>query len=479
MSFSAEAYCEQRPSKIPRFSISIHHNQFSSSSIIHRSIPCGLFAVGNINTSSAVSVCGAGTNVPAGGGLLHHHHHHHHHHTYPSLTRKELNVIKNSVNYHSNPLPGNNLTSRDASCSSLCSLHPPLQSQLWSELPCELIERILSFLPTPSIFRFSAVCKSWRSLVFSRPFLRFRSQLPFQFHRNGTYFLALNRSRYQQITAYEVTSKKWYAFPLDFLPTVAYPVSSAGGLICFLSSNLDTGTATLIVCNPLTRKWKELPSMLCKRVPLVITMVVDRKAMSYKILVAGAIEDSNLNRTTTEIYNSSTGKWVHCGSLPQDEDIGRTMVEYCGYYLCLTRGPGSGLLAFNLQSQLWIKMRTSKIPGYSKFRHLVECRGSILVIGKALRRYVLGLYIWCLDPKTLKWMEVGKMPRAICDQFFSSPSECFYCTAQGHLIFFSRYFYNQGLVYNTVENSWQQVAGCPLLTHPLLLPFDPGLDPVD
>lgn len=179
------------------------------------------------------------------------------------------------------------------------------------------------------------------------------------------------------------------------------------------------------------------------------------------------------------MYDSMTGKWVHCGSLPQDEDISRTMVEYCGYYLCLTRGPGSGLLAFNLQTQLWIKMRTSKIPGYSKFRHLVECGGSILVIGKALRRYVLGLYIWCLDPKTLRWREVGKMPRAICDQFFSSPSECFYCTAQGHLIFFSRYFYNQGLVYNTVENSWQQVAGCPLLTHPLLLPFDPGLDPVD
>lgn len=469
MSFSAEAFCE-RPSKIPRFSISIHHNQFSSSFFIHQNISY-LFAG---DAGSTISYNGDG-------GLLHHHHHHHHH-PYPPLTRKELSIIKNNV-YHTNSPTANNVISSDASssnvCSALCSLHPPLQPHLWSELPHELIERILAFLPVSSIFRFSAVCKSWRSLLFSRPFLCFRSQLPFHHHQHGTYFLALNRSRYQQLSAYEVISKKWYAFPLDFLPTVAYPVSSAGGLICFLSSNLDMGTATLIVCNPLTRKWKELPSMLCKRVPLVISMVVDRKSMAYKILIAGGLEDSKLNRRTTEMYDSMTGKWVHCGSLPQDEDISRTMVEYCGYYLCLTRGPGSGLLAFNLQTQLWIKMRTSKIPGYSKFRHLVECGGSILVIGKALRRYVLGLYIWCLDPKTLRWREVGKMPRAICDQFFSSPSECFYCTAQGHLIFFSRYFYNQGLVYNTVENSWQQVAGCPLLTHPLLLPFDPGLDPVD
>ena len=184
------------------------------------------------------------------------------------------------------------------------------------------------------------------------------------------------------------------------------------------------------------------------------------------------------------MYDSTRGEWMSCGSLPRDEvEIGRScMVEYSGYYLCLTRGPGSGssgLLAFNLETRAWIKMRTGRIPGYSKFRHLLQCRGSILVVGKALRRYVLGLYIWCLDPATLRWREVAKMPRLICEQFFSSASECFYCTAQGHFIFFGRYFYNRGFVYNTIENSWHQVGGCPLLTHPLLLPFSPGLDPVD
>ncbi|MCO5553708.1 hypothetical protein L7F22_007234 [Adiantum nelumboides] len=474
MSFSAETYLE-RPTKVPRLSFSIHHNQISSSFFIHQNIS---YLLGTATADASSTQLSYANNA----ALLHHHHHQ----LYAPPCRKGIksnyhcsNIISNLTNL------SNDQTSSASTCSVLCSLHPTLQPHLWRELPHELIERILAFLPISSIFRFSVVCKSWRNLLFSRPFLRFRSQIPFYHHlhrhqqQHSTYFLALNRSRYQQLSAYEVLSKKWYSFPLDFLPTVAYPISSAGGLICFLSSNLDTGSATLIVCNPLTKKWKELPSMICKRAPLVVSMIVDRKAMSYKILVAGGLEDSNLNRRMTEMYDSKTGKWVHCGPLPPDEDISRSMVEYCGYYLCLTRGPGSGLLAFNLQTQLWIKMKTGKIPGYSKFRHLVECRGSILVIGKAWRRYVLGLYIWCLDPKTLRWREVGKMPRAICDQFFSSPSECFYCTAQGHLIFFSRYFYNQGLVYNTVENSWQQVAGCPLLTHPLLLPFDPGLDPVE
>ena len=269
---------------------------------------------------------------------------------------------------------------------------------------------------------------------------------------------------------------------MGFLPSVAYPVCAAGGLICFLSPNFDTGYTSLIVCNPVTRKWKELPAMNYNRVPFLVSMVVDKGRMSYKVLVAGGVDDSTSlhhHRRSTEMYDSATGAWVECGLLPQGEEICRSIVEYRGYYVCLTRGPGSGLLAFNVESKEWVKMRTGKIPGFSKFRHLVECSGSILVIGKALRRYVLGLYIWCLDPGTLRWREVGRMPRAMCDRFFTSPSECFYCTAHGHLIFFCRYYYNHGLVYNTLDNSWHQVSGCPLLTHPLLLPFDPGLDPVD
>ncbi|KAH7420721.1 hypothetical protein KP509_13G019100 [Ceratopteris richardii] len=245
-----------------------------------------------------------------------------------------------------------------------------------------------------------------------------------------------------------------------------------------MSSNLDTGSASLMVCNPLTRKWKLLPSILSKRTPLAISMILNSKRMSYNILVAGSLEDSNARRTT-EMYDSTTRSWVHCGPLPQHEDISRSMVGYNGYYLCLPRTLRSGLLAFNLETRLWTTMKTGKIPGCSKFRHLVECGGRILVVGKSSRRYVLGLYIWSLDPKTLRWKEVGNMPHSICEEFFRSPSECFYCTAQDPFIFFSRYFCNQGLVYNTMENSWKQVVGCPLLTHPLLLPFNPGLDPVD
>lgn len=370
--------------------------------------------------------------------------------------------------------------SSTSDASSRCCLHPPLQPHLWSELPEELVERILAFLPVSSFFRFRSVCKGWQSLPFSRGFLELTTQVRAQ----GPHFLVLSRSRCHHLSAYEPLSNKWYGFPVDFLPTVTYPVAAAKGLICFVNPNFETGYTTLLVCNPLTRRWKELPSMSYARVPFLISMAVDRKARTYKILVAGGSEFSygdrhQLPRRSTEMYDSARGTWISCGPLPQNEEISRNMVEYYGYYLCLSRGTGSGLLAFNVQTQAWIKMRTGRIPGYSKFRHLVECGGSILIVGKALRRYVLGLYIWCLDPATLRWKEVGKMPRAISEQFFSSPSECFYCTSQGHLIFFSRYFCDQGLVYNIVENSWQQVTGCPLLTNSLVLPFDPGLDPVD
>ena len=71
---------------------------------------------------------------------------------------------------------------------------------------------------------------------------------------------------------------------MGFLPSVAYPVCAAGGLICFLSPNFDTGYTSLLVCNPVTRKWKELPAMLnYNRVPFLVSMVVDKEKLGYKV----------------------------------------------------------------------------------------------------------------------------------------------------------------------------------------------------
>lgn len=378
-------------------------------------------------------------------------------------------------------------TSSSSDASSTCFLHPPLQPNLWRQLPEELVERILAFLPVSCLFRFRVVCKRWRSLAFSHYFLELRAQLS-AMAAAAPHFLALSaRSRRDLLSAYDPISNRWYAFPINFLPAVAYPAAAAKGLICFVSVNFRTGYSTLLVCNPLTRRWKELPAMLYRRVPFLISMAVDRTARTYKILVAGGSEESmtasrhfvRRSVETTEMYDSATGNWILCGSLPRNEEISRSAVEFAGHHMCLSRGSGSGLLAFSLQTQVWFKVQTAKIPGYSKSRHMVKCGGSIVIVGRALRQYVLGLYIWSLDPQTMSWKEVGKMPPAICDQFFSSPGECFYCTAQGHLIFFSRYFCTQGLVYNILQNSWQQLSGCPLLTNPQLLAFDPGLDPVD
>lgn len=35
----------------------------------------------------------------------------------------------------------------------------------WSELPPEILERVLSFVPSPSLCRFRAVCRKWRELL--------------------------------------------------------------------------------------------------------------------------------------------------------------------------------------------------------------------------------------------------------------------------------------------------------------------------
>ncbi|KAG0559064.1 hypothetical protein KC19_10G076200 [Ceratodon purpureus] len=36
---------------------------------------------------------------------------------------------------------------------------------LWSELPLEIVEQVLSFVPARNLFRFCTVCRSWNILI--------------------------------------------------------------------------------------------------------------------------------------------------------------------------------------------------------------------------------------------------------------------------------------------------------------------------
>lgn len=135
-----------------------------------------------------------------------------------------------------------------------------------------------------------------------------------------------------------------------------------------------------------------------------------------------------------------------------------------GSLYCLTCGPNGGLLEYNIQHELWSKVKTQRMPGNVKSRQLFECKGRIGIVGKASRNQTLGLCVWLLELKTMKWVEHGRMPPDMFDRLYKKwPCDSMYCAGYGDLIFFTRFYSPLGLMYSLSKMQWEWVPPCPLL----------------
>jgi hypothetical protein len=169
------------------------------------------------------------------------------------------------------------------------------------------------------------------------------------------YFVKISDCEYSRsLLSFDPSVHKWHNLPLSYLPTsqVVFPVSSAGGLICFINkvqsaAHMETQhpEVQLFVSNPLTKTWRELPPPRCKQRPMLVHMVMWKRPSHYKVMVAGML--------TTEIFDSLTAQWRNTGCLPRGEEPSRN-VAYCnGSLYCLTpRWYNCVLLAFSFQREV-------------------------------------------------------------------------------------------------------------------------------
>lgn len=350
----------------------------------------------------------------------------------------------------------------------LDEFNPLMDEHLWSQLPEDLVDRILAWLPVASFLRLRRVCRKWSTIMHLPSFLEVCASVP----TTNPYFIKISNCEYSRLlSSYNPMLNKWHNIPIGFLPShVGFPVASAGGLLCFINKfhGYVDDFCSLYMCNPLSKNWKELPAMPCKQRPILVSMVAERLPFKYQIIVAGLL--------TTEVYDSISGSWRRVGCLPRGEEVSRNIAFCNGNLYCLTpRWYNCTLLAYNLQQEVWAKVKTGRLPGYCQFRNLVGCKGSIVIVGKSVRHQVLCVCIWLLEQKTMKWREVGRMPQQMSDHFLGRPSESFYCTAHGDLIFLTRDNCEMGLLFDILQKSWRWVSGCPNLEG---FAFEPRLDAI-
>jgi hypothetical protein len=190
-------------------------------------------------------------------------------------------------------------------------------------LPIEVLGGIFEYFPYELFFQVKLASNKLKGLVESNLFralsLREKPKL------TASYLFVENGDL--QWAGFDLTSKKWRRMPsldLKFLPADCKPdpdlfkeflVCAKDGLVC-INFSKSADEERLIVLNPLSRKYRELPPLNHRRNPVLIHMLVDPASQLYQVIVAGSSKsgDEDLSKIT-EVYDSHTGKWKRTGDL--------------------------------------------------------------------------------------------------------------------------------------------------------------------
>jgi hypothetical protein len=278
-----------------------------------------------------------------------------------------------------------------------------MDDAIWSNLPEHVMEKFLAQLPLPTLFRFSLVCKSWNALKYTPVFLELHKKSPSQ----GPWFLLLRNQDYRETFTFNPMINRWLemvpaSFPLN---QMFFPVTAAGGLVCF--SSCANGRTTLVVCNPLTKQWRELPQMLKIQTYHMAGMAVDQNTHTYRIIVVGIYGIYDVYYPTTEVYDSATNGWHITGEVPRGPLFpSRRTLLFDGILYAWCCDPPDGLVAYDLQTEAWSQI-------HAPMRHsleshtLIECQAQIYTVGGLRENSVTkSICVWELQKSELEWKEV-------------------------------------------------------------------------
>eukprot|EP00249_Psilotum_nudum_P023345 c28840_g1_i1 orf=767-1825(-) len=331
-----------------------------------------------------------------------------------------------------------------------------MESKVWSGLPEHLLPRILSYLPTESALRFRCVCKSWKKIMDSPQFLDLCSK-----HACCTPWLLMFKQQESRVCrVYDSFQNKWHTLSLGFLPRGVKDVAAAsGGLLCF---RFDI-SATLAVCNPLTKVWKQLPPMQFIQTSFAVGMVVDRNLRGYKVVVVGSHWDCFDMKT--EIYDSRTNSWKRTGDLPPRTDLRREFA-YCDGVLYFSTSEPDVVLAYSMEQEIWRKLQAT-LPVSLTWSRLVATQGLVFLVGGVGTQGISrSLGVWQLQKDRMQWLSVQKIPEIICRKFLAicyHTYEHICCVGHEDYICLFCSTSPKVLVYKISRHTWHWLPDCPLI----------------
>lgn len=331
--------------------------------------------------------------------------------------------------------------------------HPaaPMDPQIWGNLPFHLLESILAWLPVSSLLKLRCVCKSFNNIVYSPSLWETSRRI-----RSSTAWY-LFRGEGRECVAFNPQADSWCNLPLGFLPSSkGRVVATAGGLLCMRQGE------KMIICNPLSKTWVELPPKRNTWKFPIVGMVMDTKTKEYKVVVAGSNSASWGKNLVTEVYSSLTRAWKVVESHPV-QHLYQTSAIHCNGYLY--SAGFDAILAYDLQQEKWRELKGPALQNTQlMLPQICECNGCLLMVEVVSEHFLMSrVSIWALRQFDNQWFKLTSMPHKILEEVISiSGTRLFTYFGHGDLICFT-IARRRVLVYSMSRRMWRWLPRCPFV----------------
>jgi hypothetical protein len=355
-----------------------------------------------------------------------------------------------------------------------------LNSSVWTELPDNLVENLLSWLPdVQCLTRFRRVCKSWNRLFSSAYFINLWNEAHHANNRCQPWLLLSSPKAAIPALVYSFTTNTWRPMRFSFLPEYSKYghvdfKGSAGGLLLMdlvpSSPRPAFNVSKLCICNPLTESWVWLPPMI-SITRVIASCITDPGNGNYIVTVVGK---DRRNLFVLEEYESSMKTWkiIITANMPDGLSIkNEEMVFTDGFVLCITVN-ASGILLYSMHSRSWTMVAMPSVCTNDhhvnsncnlRSTRLLSCESKIFMVGgveKHAHSNLNEIIIWQFDimdsvRSEWKWKEIGRMPQAVFEDFVgTSCSNWFECVAVGKYVCFRAHGSLEVAVYNIRDCTW-------------------------
>ncbi|CAN0873301.1 F-box/kelch-repeat protein At5g43190 [Linum grandiflorum] len=319
---------------------------------------------------------------------------------------------------------------------------------IWSRLPVEILDNILSLLPLKTFMTLRSTCRHFDSLIYSPFFISKHSS-----SYSSSSFLLLSHPQFpSKLGLYDSATATWGASPSSSSSTL---LASSNGLFCLSLP----GSSSFLISNFLTKSSRPIKFPILPFEFDSLTLI-SSKSGGYKIFA--------YSTNYSFIYDSAAQSWF------QFEGFSASLcrqggVTFNGSIYFTTEEPFK-IVGFDMSCGKWGRVAVEMPEEGMSFARVVSDteegeRKLYLVGGVGENGISKTVKLWELVGG--KWVEIERVPEMMCRKFVSvcyHNYEHVYCFWHQGMICICCYTWPEILYYKVGRRSWHWLPKCPSLT---------------